>query len=107
MRPTLVLCALLLGETAALAALPPTHRDAASYVQRTIAELRCDDRGAPSSPWTRVFISVEPVTSLRRVVCPVIAGSGERHLRVPAEYATLLKAVVPSLLGNRASWIAR
>ena len=81
MRPILVLCALLLSEPTPFVALAQTRLTliAASFVQGNVAELRCDDHGAPSSPWIRVFISVEPFTTLRRVVCPVVAASGERH----------------------------
>lgn len=127
MRELSMVCVLLLGAAAFEAATPQTHREGAAIVQdapvdktmtlgRTLlaAQMAAGPDGqraapagqAPSdrlldhslavlrSPWMRFFIGFDPATALRRVVCP-------------AEYATLRKMFVASLLDDIATRVVK
>jgi pimeloyl-ACP methyl ester carboxylesterase len=62
--------------TEATAALPPEARAAAA--KQTDAQIT-----TILSPWFRFFITYDPVPTLKRVHCPVLALNGSHDLQVP------------------------
>jgi fermentation-respiration switch protein FrsA (DUF1100 family) len=38
-----------------------------------------------NTPWFRFFLTYDPVPTLRKVTCPVLAVNGEKDLQVPAD----------------------
>jgi hypothetical protein len=63
-----------------LAELPPERRaafgDPDSLADVQLARLR--------SPWMRFFLTYDPVPTLRRVRCPVLALNGDKDVQVPS-----------------------
>jgi pimeloyl-ACP methyl ester carboxylesterase len=62
-----------------VARIPEEHRGeyGEGFVRASVARL--------SSPWMRYFAKHDPVPTLERVKCPVLALNGEKDLQVPAE----------------------
>lgn len=50
-------------------------------------------------PWMKYFIKYDPVTSLKKVKCPVLAVNGEKDLQVPPKEN--LGAIAAALKGNK------
>ncbi len=68
-------------------ALLKSEKDNAAFIEKvkarygaTIPEAQLT---AITSPWFRYFINYDPATSLRKVICPVLALDGEKDTQVP------------------------
>jgi uncharacterized protein len=57
--------------------LVPKGLQAATYIDLTVSRL--------ATPWMRFFLQYDPVSTLQRVKCPVLAVNGENDLQVPAK----------------------
>jgi fermentation-respiration switch protein FrsA (DUF1100 family) len=55
------------------------------WKEKSAPEMPAAQLQAVMTPWMRFFITYDPVTSLRKVTCPVLALNGELDLQVPPD----------------------